>query len=180
MDTGCFIVKNSIWVMKTRKVRLMAVKDKKDDAAIFRLRDFLPFRLAVMGDQVSRVFSKMYQNLYDLSLTEWRLLAVIAEHGSLSPTAAGQASAMDKVKVTRASQGLAAKGLVRRSRDPRDGRGLLLRLTRKGAVVHAKVVPHAAHLEARLFDDLSRADRASLERLLSKVMTSLETAEAGG
>src|ERR1700722_19672499 len=144
-------------------------------AAEFRLASFLPFRLAVVTDSVARVFAENYEGSSNLTIPEWRALAVIAEHGTLSPTAVGQHSAMDKVKVSRAAQSLVAKGLLRQSQDPRDGRGRLLRLTRKGVAVHAKIVPLANRLEAMLFDDLSRTDMAALDRVLTKVITRLET-----
>ena len=82
---------------------------------------------------------------------------------------------MDKVKVSRAAQSLVAKGLVRQSPDPSDGRGRLLRLTRKGTTTHARMVPIATKTEALLFDDLSRAELAMLDRVLTKLTTRLET-----
>ena len=93
----------------------------------------------------------------------------------MSPTAVGQLTAMDKVKVSRATQSLVTKGLLRQSQDPSDGRGRLLRLTRKGVTTHAGMVPLAEQLEATLFGGLSRADLAALNRILSKITTHLET-----
>jgi DNA-binding MarR family transcriptional regulator len=116
----------------------------------------------------------------DLTIPEWRALAVIAEHQELSPTAVGRHTAMDKVKVSRATQSLVAKGLLRQSQDPRDGRGRLLRLTRKGVAVHAKIVPLATRLESMLFDELSHADIVALNRALSKLSTRLETNGGNG
>ena len=54
--------------------------------------------------------------------------------GTLSPSAVGEATAMDKVKVSRAAASLVARGLLRQTQDPHDGRGRLLRLTRKGVI----------------------------------------------
>jgi DNA-binding MarR family transcriptional regulator len=111
----------------------------------------------------------------NLTIPEWRALAVIAEHGTLSPTAVGQHAAMDKVKVSRATQSLVIKGLLRQSQDPRDGRGRLLRLTRKGVATHAKTVPLAQRMASMLFDDLSRGDMAAFNRILTKIVIRLET-----
>jgi DNA-binding MarR family transcriptional regulator len=152
----------------------MATKNHSVPTAEFHLASFLPFRLAVVSDCVARVFSENYVESSDLTIPEWRALAVIAEHQELSPTAVGHHTAMDKVKVSRATQSLVAKGLLRQSQDPRDGRGRLLRLTRKGVAVHARIVPLATRLESMLFDDLSHADMAALNRALSKISTRLE------
>jgi len=107
-------------------------------------------------------------------------LAIVAEHGTLSPTAVGQRTAMDKVKVSRATQSLVAKGLLRQSPDPRDGRGRLLRLTRKGTATHAGMVPLAAKLESALFNNVSRAEMAAFDRVLAKIITQLETIDDEG
>ena len=53
----------------------------------FRLVDFLPYRLAVMTDRVSHVFAQDFEGQHDVSMSEWRVLSVVAEHGVLSPTA---------------------------------------------------------------------------------------------
>ena len=158
----------------------MPAKNHAVRATDFRLATFLPFRLAVVCDCVVRVFAENYEGSSNLTIPEWRALAVIAEHGTLSPTAVGQHTAMDKVKVSRATQSLVAKGLLRQSQDPRDGRGRLLRLTRKGVATHARVVPLANRLESMLFEDLSRADLSALNRVLTKIVTRLETNGATG
>jgi DNA-binding MarR family transcriptional regulator len=87
---------------------------------------------------------------------------------------------MDKVKVSRATQSLVAKGLLNQRPDPNDGRSRLLRLTRKGVAIHAKFVPLANRLEAELFEGLSRADIAALGRALTKITTRLETTGGTG
>lgn len=145
----------------------------------FRLADFLPYRLAVATEQVIRVFGEDLEVQFNLTISEWRVLAVVAEYGTLSPTLVGQRTGMDKVKVSRAAQSLVAKGLLRQSQDPRDGRGRLLRLTRKGTTTHANAVPAVGALEQEVFKPLTRADLAAFSRILSKISTHLETSDEG-
>jgi len=128
-----------------------------------------------VSEAVYRVFSQHYEESLNLSVPECRALTIIAEHGTLSPTAVGQQTAMDKVKVSRVTQSLVAKGLASQRQDPRDGRGRLLRLTRKGVAIHAKIVPLAMRLEAVLFADLSRTELIAFNRALTKITTRLET-----
>lgn len=77
---------------------------------------------------------------------------------------------MDKVKVSRAAAGLVARGLLKQTQDPEDGRGRLLRLTRKGATVYATVAPTAQAIEASLSAGLSKAEWSTLQRALGKMM----------
>ena len=101
----------------------------------FKLENFLPYRLSVAANRVSRLFARRYFEAFGLSIPEWRVLAIVGRLGTLSPSAVGEATAMDKVKVSRAAASLVARGLARQTQDPQDGRGRLLRLTRRGVAV---------------------------------------------
>jgi DNA-binding MarR family transcriptional regulator len=158
----------------------MPTKNHSARAAEFHLASFLPFRLVAVSESVQRMFAESYEGSLQLTIPEIRALSVIAEFGTLSPTAVGQHTWMDKVKVSRATQSLVAKGLLHQRQDPNDGRSRLLRLTRKGVATHAKFVPLANRLEAELFDGLSRADIAALSRALTKITTRLETTGGTG
>ena len=152
----------------------MPAKSRTVRAPDFRLATFLPFRFASVSEAVQRMFAERYEGSLNLTIPEVRALNVIAEHGTLSPTAVGRLALMDKVKVSRATQSLAAKGLLLQRPDPRDGRGRTLRLTRKGIATHARLVPLATRLEAMVFDGLGAADVATLHRVLTKITTRLE------
>ena len=158
----------------------MPATDQNSRDAGFRLDTFLPYKLVVVTDCISDVFAGRYEQQFKLTVSEWRVLATVAAHETLSPTAVGRLAAMDKVKVSRAAQSLAAKGMLRQNKDPRDGRGRLLKLTRKGTAAHEGMVPLAMQLEAEVFGGLTRADLTALTRILGKVSTHLETNGAGG
>src|ERR1700748_3038499 len=102
----------------------------------FHLDDFLPYRLSVASENVSRLMARRYLDEVGLGIPEWRLLAAVGRHGVLSPTSAGEHTSMDKVKVSRAAASLSGRGLLKQSQDPNDGRGRLLRLTRKGTTIY--------------------------------------------
>jgi DNA-binding MarR family transcriptional regulator len=135
----------------------------------FRLEDFLPYRLSVAASRVSRLFARRYSEAYGLSIPEWRVLAIVGRFDTLSPSAVGEWSAMDKVKVSRAAASLVARGLVRQTQDPRDGRGRLLRLTRRGVTVYEGMVPLACELEGQLAEGLSRSEWNVLLKALDKL-----------
>jgi DNA-binding MarR family transcriptional regulator len=137
----------------------------------FRLEDFLPYRLSVAANRVSRLFARRYSEAYGLSIPEWRVLAVVGRFGTLSPSAVGEWTAMDKVKVSRAAASLVTRGLLRQTQDPQDGRGRLLHLTRRGAAVHQGVVPLACELEEQLAEGMSRTEWSNLLKALEKLST---------
>lgn len=136
----------------------------------FRLENFLPYRLAVAADNVTRIMTRQHLSASGLGMSEWRLLAAVGRYAVLSPTAAGSRTSMDKVKVSRAAASLVARGLLRQTQDPADGRGRLLRLTRKGNTLYTKVGTIARAFEQDLSGGLTKAEWASLHRILGKLM----------
>jgi DNA-binding MarR family transcriptional regulator len=143
----------------------------------FKLEDFLPYQLSVAADRVSRLLARRYSSAFGLTIPEWRVLATIARFSTVSPTAVGEWTAMDKVKVSRAAAGLAARGLVRQSPDPKDGRGRLLHMTRKGETVHQGVTPLACALEASLAEGLGRTQWIALGKALIRLNAHVQSIE---
>ena len=146
-----------------------AKPDESGQTDGFRLEEFLPYRLAVASEIVSRLIFRQHFSRLGLGMPEWRLIAAIGRYGVLSPTTAGERTAMDKVKVSRAAATLVARGILRQSPDPNDGRGRLLRLTRKGATIYAGLGPTAAEIEASLAAALTRTEWNVLQKALGKL-----------
>lgn len=143
--------------------------DPQTPASTFQLENFMPYRLAVAADSVSRLIAREHLTKSGLGMSEWRLLAAVGRFGVLSPTAAGEHTAMDKVKVSRAAASLVASGLMRQTQDPADGRGRLLRLTRKGSALYADVAPTAQEIEESLMAGLGKTEWRALHRALVKL-----------
>jgi DNA-binding MarR family transcriptional regulator len=143
----------------------------------FRLEDFLPYRLSVAANRVSRMCARRYSEAFGLSIPEWRVLSIVGRFDTLSPSAVGEWTAMDKVKVSRAAASLVARGLLRQTHDPEDGRGRLLRLTRRGVSVYEGMVPLACELEGQLAEHLSRTEWSTLLKALDKLSAHAEDAE---
>jgi len=53
------------------------------EAPDFRLEDFLPYRLSVAANRVSRRFAGRYGAAFGLSIPEWRVMAVLGRFGRL-------------------------------------------------------------------------------------------------
>jgi DNA-binding MarR family transcriptional regulator len=143
---------------------------ESDLAEQFRLEEFLPYGLSVASDGVSRMIARRYLGQFGLGMPEWRLLAVVGRHGVLSPTEAGDRTSMDKVKVSRAAASLVGRGLLRQSRDPDDGRGRLMRLTRKGMTVYTSIAPTGEQIEKTLSACMTRSEWLALHKTLAKLI----------
>jgi DNA-binding MarR family transcriptional regulator len=133
---------------------------------MLRLSGYLPYRLSVASNEVSRLIASAYSDRFGLSIPQWRLLAVLAETEGLSQQDLVGRTAMDKVTISRAAKALVDRHLIERTIDRSDARASRLALTQTGRAIHAEIAPLALKLEAELLDGLSKADEAALARAL--------------
>ncbi len=133
-----------------------------------QLDRFLPFRLSVASNAVSRAIARAYEARFGLKVTEWRLIAVLAE-GGLTQQAIVERTVLDKVSVSRAAQALVDRRLARREPIEGDARSHLLTLTREGQRLHAEVAPLALSMEATMLRGLTTDEVTTLLRLLSRL-----------
>lgn len=134
-----------------------------------RLAEFLPYRLSVVGEAVSRAFADRYEAEFGLSIPEWRVMAILGEGPPLSTQSVIASSEMDRVKVSRAVISLAAKALVARNPHPQDQRAQVLRLAPKGVALFRRIVPRAHALQAELAEALTLDEQRALDAILDKL-----------
>ena len=142
-----------------------------------RLADFLPYRLAVTSNAVSRLISDEYGTRFGLKIPEWRIMAVLGDAGSLTQRQLVRATIMDKVAVNRACKVLEQRGLVARSPNIADGRSHHLELTTAGREMHAEIWPQAHGMTQHIFDTLSQKDQEKLRTILDKLLASVRKIE---
>jgi DNA-binding MarR family transcriptional regulator len=134
-----------------------------------RLDDFVPYRLSITSNMVSDVIASAYRSLFGLNVPEWRLVTVLAEHGSISQFGLCGATRMDKVTVSRAAIALVERGLVKRAPNADDKRSHLLSLTTAGRALYEQVAPKALALEDTIFADFSREEIETLVAMLHRL-----------
>ncbi len=142
--------------------------ESSPDGPRLRLDEFLPYRLSFTSNLVSETIARAYQALFGLTIPEWRLVAVIAEHEGITQQAIGLRTRMDKVTVSRAAVSLTGRGLIER-RPNQDRRSHLLVLSADGRRLYAEVVPKALELEARVFGTFTRAELDSFVAMLRRI-----------
>ena len=138
------------------------------------LDQFIPFRLSVLSNVVSMNIARAYAREFDLSIPEWRVLAVLARYPDLSAVEVAERTVMDKVAVSRAVQSLLKARRLVRTYDQGDRRRSMLRLSTSGRSVYTRVAPLALAYEKKLLATLSAADRQTLDRLMTQLLTRAE------
>lgn len=139
------------------------------DHARLVLERFLPYRLSVLTNRISSAIAREYSRRFDLSVNEWRVMAVLGPHPGLSANQVAQRTAMDKVAVSRAVARLQASGRLQRHTDPGDLRRSILQLTDAGYAVYDQIVPLALGFERQVLDGLPAEERDALFRLLDRL-----------
>ena len=136
-----------------------------------KLDGFLPYRLSVLSNAVSRKIAKIYEEEFDLSIWQWRIIAVLGERQGLTSTEVAQRTLMDKPTVSRAAASLIERGILERHIDRDDRRRAPMRLTDEGQAIYAAVIPLALASERELLNALTPEEISTLHGLLSRLST---------
>ena len=144
------------------------------DKPKLELQEFIPYQLSILANTVSRALASHYTEEFDLTIAQWRIMAVLGRESGLSANEVGRRTAMDKVSVSRAIAGMVRDKRVSQVDDPADGRRRRLRLTAAGRGVYRRIVPRALAFEHQLLGALGVRDRERLAGLLPGLQRAAE------
>ena len=133
------------------------------------LGDFLPYRLSVLANRLSRDLARLYADQFDIAITEWRVMAVLARHPDIAADEVCRLTEMDKVAVSRAIRRMRSKRLVNRRTHSADRRRSMLRLSTGGERTYRRIVPLAIAFERQLLERLTPAIRNQLDCVLTEL-----------
>jgi DNA-binding MarR family transcriptional regulator len=150
--------------------------DKPDSSSRsdLRLDSFLPYRLSNLAERISAGMSSIYSVEFGLSIAQWRVIANLAEHGSLNARQIVELTTMEKSKVSRAVNGLSARQLVSQRRATKDSRVKDLTLTHSGEALYSAIVPRVLAWERGLLEGLSSGEYRDLLHSLDKLSERLK------
>ena len=133
------------------------------------LQEFLPYRLSIVSNRISASFARLYSKKFNLSVPEWRVMAVLGQQPGVCADEVCSVTEMDKVPVSRAVTRLLDKGLINREFSGHDRRRSVLSLSAAGYGMYAQIVPLALAFEAELKATLSSGEQTQLQVLLEKL-----------
>ena len=138
--------------------------------ADFDLEQFLPYRLSVLTNIVSAGLARQYRAHHPLTVTEWRILAVLGRFPGLVASEVCTRTAMDKVAISRGVRSLMEKRLLERRTDHGDRRRQRLFIAAgPGERVLRGVVPVALLYEHQLLQTLDEGELELLSGLIDKL-----------
>jgi DNA-binding MarR family transcriptional regulator len=141
-------------------------------ASVFELEHFLPYRLSLLTNTVSDGIARSYRDKYHISVTEWRILAVLGRYPGLTASQIVDRTAMDKVAICRAVKTLVERNLLERITDQQDRRRMLLFITPKhGRKMLNEGMPLARQYESDLLEALSSKEQETLQKTIQLLLT---------
>jgi len=97
------------------------------------LDDFWTYQVVVLADQISRYTLGVVKAESELNLSQWRVLAAVANRPGCSSAEVTSMTPMDKTIVSRAVASLIRDGLINRTPSKHDKRTAALKMTSLGA-----------------------------------------------
>ncbi|AKQ42662.2 transcriptional regulator marR/emrR family protein [Aurantiacibacter atlanticus] len=115
-----------------------------------------------------------YRQRWELSIPEWRVMAVLGDAGPQTQRELTKRTLMDKVAVNRACKVLEERSLAQRTPNEHDGRSHLLALTSEGTTMHGEIMPLALEMERQLFAGFSAEELDLFRTLLARARAKAE------
>src|SRR5262245_64641602 len=121
-----------------------------------------------LANILRRSSTLVYGRKFGLSQVEWRIVALVGEHAPISLGALAELMGLDKGQASRGVSALVARRLVLRAYR-RDGRGVGITLTARGAQIYAELMASALERNRVLLHGLSDAEKSKFLRILDRL-----------
>jgi DNA-binding MarR family transcriptional regulator len=145
------------------------------------VEDFLTFRITRLSNALRTNLTKRYLEEFELSLPEWRLLALVSRFAPMRFSEVTSRSSMDKGQVSRTLRVMAKRGLTKmkviRDRGSRSTEALaapvMVSITAKGLALYRSVLPVARKRQVELLLTLNEPERRALFSTLDKLFATM-------
>ncbi|MCK6421849.1 MAG: MarR family transcriptional regulator [Aquabacterium sp.] len=139
-----------------------------DDVALGALEEVLGYHVARAAVVTVGLFERHVGDRFGLRKVEFSILMLLAANAALSPKRLGQVLLLSPPNLTLLLDRLQERSLLRRERNPLDGRSQNVVLTDAGRALASEAAAAARTMEAELSARLSAAEHAMLIELLRK------------
>ncbi|HEV7264618.1 MAG TPA: MarR family transcriptional regulator [Falsiroseomonas sp.] len=133
------------------------------------IKDLVSYRIHRLANALSRGAALRYRQGFDVSLMEWRILALLGDFAPLTLKDLAKESGLDKSQASRAVADLVQRGLVLREIGREDAREVALRLSSAGRRSYAGLIAAARDRDAAFQACLSEEERRVVDSALRKL-----------
>ena len=136
---------------------------------IFNLSQFLPYKLAVLSERVSKRLSLCYGEQFGLTTAEWRVMVHLSRCHTVSVREIHNCVNLEKPRVSRAVKKVENSGLVEKTGSEQDHRLVKISLTPEGYAVLEKLLPLVTRIEADILARFSPEELTQLSSIMEKL-----------
>jgi len=173
---------NATMATKAKPRDLSPWENVGDSGRGLLIDQFLTFHLVRLANAAKTNVTRRYLNDFNLSVPEWRLLALSMRFAPLRFSEMVERSNMDKGQVSRTLAALTKRGLIAaRTVGPKSKRQretislpVIVSVTAKGRKLYESVLPVAQRHQARLLKTLSPTERKTLHSILTRLFETVE------
>lgn len=137
------------------------------------VEDMVFLKLVRVVNLTARPFQERVGREHQLTLNEWRVMALLGGCPGLTARQLADLTGLDKMAVSRSLAGLQRARRLYRHEDPTDQRRSRLHLSSAGKAVYSAVVVQARQREAELFAGVAAGELQQLNGTLDKLITSV-------
>jgi len=147
----------------------------KKRPTILTLERYLPYRLATLSNRISGMIAQTYKDKFALSVTEWRIMAVLGEYPGASADEVSAKIQIEKSIISRSLKKLLSRRLVVREVDQADRRRQNLSLTKTGQDVYNQIVPVSYDYEDALLTCFDAKEQKLFDHLIDRLYAHADT-----
>jgi DNA-binding MarR family transcriptional regulator len=136
--------------------------------AVAKPSDLLSSKVIRLANVLRRSSTLVYGRRFGLSQVEWRIVALVGEHGPVSLNALAELMGLDKGQTSRGVSALVARRLVLREYR-REGRGIRITLSARGALIYDDLMTSALERNRVLLHGMSAAEKSEFFEILDRL-----------
>jgi len=127
------------------------------------------YRLAALARLWTSSTEKIYERRFGLSLSEWRILAIVGAEEPINAGAIADRGLLEKSHISRLVARLTRRGLIASRPDEADARKAWLSITPKGRSLFDRVAEVSRERDEKFLRPLSARERDTLDELLTRL-----------
>jgi len=134
-----------------------------------QLENYVPYRLSILSNRVSGTIANTYKNKFAISVTEWRIMAVLGEYPGISADDVSAKTQIEKSILSRSVNKLLSRKLIERDIAENDRRRSILQLSDLGQSVYRDIVPISLSYQEKLMGCFNEEEKTKFDEFLTRL-----------
>jgi len=133
------------------------------------VNDLLNYRLNRLMASSGAMVTLLCEGCYGITRREWRMISILATHGTMSPSELAERAHLDRPRVSRYITDLVRKKLLVREGVSEDKRRARIAITKRGEEIYAELFPQSVELNNMILKALSPKEIMLFDAALTKL-----------